>query len=142
MEETGRYSRRAFLAASLLGGGALVAGGSAIAVRWTGERTVRRLLGLFTDRAALRPVGAAYLKAVPAESDRAKLERLLLQDLGLEARFASPEELGRLVADRIRDDFAEDRVAQVEGWVLSRTEARLCALAALASVPAASPGPR
>ena len=39
---------------------------------------------------------------------------------------------------RIRSDYREGRIETIEGWVLSRTEARLCALAALraSDVPA------
>jgi hypothetical protein len=40
------------------------------------------------------------------------------------ARRADPRDLRR----RIREDFAGDRVVQVDGWVLSHTEAGLCAL--------------
>jgi hypothetical protein len=35
------------------------------------------------------------------------------------------------VADRIRGDFAAGNTVVVEGWVLSRTEARLYALVVL-----------
>lgn len=35
----------------------------------------------------------------------------------------------RHLARAVREDFASGRVAQVEGWVLARTEARLCGLA-------------
>lgn len=34
-----------------------------------------------------------------------------------------------VIADRIRDDFAGERVVRVGGWMLSITEARLCAVA-------------
>lgn len=37
-------------------------------------------------------------------------------------------EIWELIADRIRDDFAGERVVRVGGWMLSITEARLCAV--------------
>jgi hypothetical protein len=33
---------------------------------------------------------------------------------------------------RIRQDFVEEKVVKLQGWILSATEARLCALTALA----------
>ncbi len=39
--------------------------------------------------------------------------------------------LRETVAARVRDDFATARVVNVDGWLLARTEARLCALAYL-----------
>lgn len=35
------------------------------------------------------------------------------------------------IGTRIREDFANGRTLLVQGWCLSRTEARVCALAAL-----------
>lgn len=67
-----------------------------------------------------REVGAVYLRANPQDADP---ERLLASLAG-----ESPATLLK----RQRDDFRFGRTVTVRGWVLSRTEARLCALAALA----------
>jgi hypothetical protein len=45
---------------------------------------------------------------------------------------ASVPEMSALLNDRIRQDFASEQVVKVDGWILSITEARLCALTALA----------
>ena len=68
---------------------------------------------------AVREIGEAYRALVPAESDRASLETALRADL--RAARSSSE-------DPVRADFAAGRVIVVRDWVLSRTEARQCAL--------------
>lgn len=45
---------------------------------------------------------------------------------------AGTREMSTLINDRIRQDFEAEQVVKVQGWVLSITEARLCALSALA----------
>ena len=72
--------------------------------------------------AAVREIGEAYCALVPAESDRAALESALRAELDA-ARLANE--------DPVRADFAAGRVIVVSQWVLSRTEARQCALFAL-----------
>lgn len=67
-----------------------------------------------------REVGLACLQANPRSADR---ERLLASLAGF-----SPATL----IERQQSDFALGETVTVRGWVLSQTEARLCALAALA----------
>jgi hypothetical protein len=66
----------------------------------------------------VRDIGRAYRTLVPAESDRDVLEAALR-----DAR-TSPDAMARA-------DFAAERTVVVRGWVLSRTEARQCALFSL-----------
>ena len=70
----------------------------------------------------VREIGEAYRAIVPAEHDRASLEAALRAEL--HAARSSDE-------DPIRADFAAGRVIVVRDWVLSRTEARQCALFSL-----------
>lgn len=65
-------------------------------------------------------VGLAYLQTHPGDADH---DRLLASVAG-----ESPATLVK----RQRDDFNLGRTVTIRGWVLSQTEARLCALAALA----------
>jgi len=73
----------------------------------------------FTDLAALRRLGAIYLAAHPEERSRVLLSQLLIAgDDG-----TIPSRLLRAVAR----DWSSNQVAVVDGWLLARTEARLCA---------------
>jgi hypothetical protein len=74
----------------------------------------------FSDFAALRRLGAIYLAAHPEEHSGALLSRLLISgDHG-----TIPSRLLSAVAR----DWSSNHVIVVDGWLLARTEARLCAL--------------
>jgi hypothetical protein len=70
---------------------------------------------LAVNSAAARAIGAAYLRAHPNDS---------LTD----ARAIATQPRAHIAA-RVREDFAAGRVVLLDGWMLSVTEARLCALA-------------
>lgn len=87
------------------------------------------LLARTPDIAAVDAVGAsligrAWLLARPGE-DAAFLRRAVFPD-------GPDSETGPRLAQRVRADFADDRIFLHDGWFLSETEARLCALIALA----------
>lgn len=84
-----------------------------------------RVAELFGDLDSARQIGRAYLEQAPAEARR---DRLVASLQAVLPPTASREQLQR----RLRQDFAEGRIVNVHGWVLSHTEARLCGLAALA----------
>jgi hypothetical protein len=76
------------------------------------------------DVIALRQLGESYLVAHPDEADRTQLSRLLAPD-GL-----AVGELAALVRN-VERDWISHNVTVVNGWVLARTEARLCAMISL-----------
>ena len=76
---------------------------------------------------AAQRVGKVYLRAHRGE--RGRLEELIFAG----SRWEAVSERGgdvvrRLLAAQIHEDFREGRTVSVAGWVLSVTEARLCAL--------------
>ena len=96
------------------------------------------LVALFRHTSAAAEVGRAYLAQSPHE---ANAERILAAVAGggspgsarpAKWRSASGGELLELIRQQIADDVAREDVAIVEGWVLSRTEGRLCGLVFLA----------
>jgi len=96
-----------------------------------------RLIDLFSRPDSAARIGRSYLRATPDEADRGKL---LAAILDAEPKLGSPRrrdsrELRRLIAAQCRREFASGRTAQVDGWIIARTEARLCALAALETDP-------
>jgi hypothetical protein len=92
-----------------------------------------RLAGLLADRKSAAAVGKAYLAATPSEARQSMLVSRLTASLGSGAGSAGDDELRRLLAMQIDRDFEEERVATLDGWIVSVTEARLCALCALAA---------
>ena len=90
-----------------------------------------KLAGLFGDAAGREAVGRAYLDGAPEEAGAAILVRRILEagELSPETvRGASRTLLRDALVRQIRDDYRAGRMVQVDGWLLSATEARLCAL--------------
>ena len=100
----------------------LLWGGLAACLATPAAKPEPALLSLFRDKQAAARLGRAYLEGRPS-ADLASLEWPSLPAGGA---------LRRRVARQIRADFAAGRVVCVQGWLLSETEARICAMAALA----------
>jgi hypothetical protein len=64
-------------------------------------------------------------------ADADTLTRLLARDLSLFPYGVSDDELRQRSRATITSDFTDANTLAVQGWILSRTELRLCALAAL-----------
>ncbi len=89
--------------------------------------------GFFSVRQAAEEIGHHYIEDYPAEAREDVLTDLIEQSLGAEGSQASTEQaqLGDQLRRVIRADFKAGRVAVLDGWLLSLTEVRLCALMAL-----------
>jgi hypothetical protein len=92
-----------------------------------------RLAGLLADPASATAVGRVYLDSVPGEADPRILVSRVSASLGPRGGTVDDDELRRLLARRIARDFEDERISTVQGWVLSVTELRLCALCALSA---------
>jgi hypothetical protein len=93
-----------------------------------------RLAGLLRNEEGACTIGRAYLRAVPAEASSAVLTARVAERVpgGLTAVDAiSDDRLRVLLVEASAEDFRDLRTVEVQGWVLARTEARLCALAAM-----------
>ena len=133
---TERLSRRGFLARLLAGAGCLVVGRGASGASPRGatpEALAARIVSLVPDRQRAAALGRAYLREAATEASVAGLVAAIssgcLPPLGSHTGGAS--DLQRALSARIESDYAEQRVVDVQGWLLSPTEARICALTAL-----------
>lgn len=91
------------------------------------EMTAAELAAWLPGEAAVVRLGREYLEGVPDENEAATLLGLLVADAGnLDDAAARARMLSQ-----IRADYAGGRTVILSGWVLSVSEARLCALAAL-----------
>lgn len=92
-----------------------------------------RLSALPAQRGSARIVGHRYLVLVPEEAQATVLAARIAGSAGRYSHLtrASTRTLRAVLARRQRQDFAEGETVSIDGWVLSRTEARLCALVAL-----------
>ena len=94
------------------------------------ESLASRLLQLFRSPASASAIGRAYLQSAPQDADERRLLRLICAS-GPHWHTADTKRLRLLIVQQQAEDFQQGRVVQVHGWMLSETEARLCALAAL-----------
>ena len=118
-----RIARRPFLAGlfglvglGLIGGAAYEA--AHIVKRRYPPTAFDDLLSLLDDRDSAARVGAAVLAGAP-EFDVRKVARELRRRIG-----------GKPLAEILAADVAQGRFAEVSGWLLPETLARLCGLAA------------
>jgi hypothetical protein len=122
--------------------GAVLAVGAALAPLrpWrvlveTEPRTVAaRLRRLPLDPVGARAIGAEYVRTRPGEATAAALVDAIAQSVpgGRSALAATSDgALRALLEARCRSDFAEGNTVLLRRWILSETEARLCALEAV-----------
>lgn len=119
--------RRRFLKLTAAG---IVVGAAGSACANDTDRAVDRpqLLDMLGEQ-KVRDLGARYRADVPSENSAAALRSAIAST---EQGFVLPL-IGRSIERQVRDDFAAGRTVLVDGWVLSVTEARQCALFSLAS---------
>lgn len=95
---------------------------------------VSNLTKIIINKKSSGIVGRAYLRSTPEEADaRLLVDLICSSQAGLRSLMVGkePEQLRTLIRHLQMEDFENGRTARVQGWVLSRTEARLCALVAL-----------
>ena len=81
-------------------------------------------LSLIWDAKAIRHVGNQYRTIVPEENSSHSLINLLRAELSI-----TDESMVSRLNERITHDFETGNTVLVDGWILSVTEARQCALA-------------
>jgi hypothetical protein len=100
------------------------------------EARLTVLTEILPSQESARYVGEAYLASYPSERDRDFLVSILIADNYIADALRSYPHDSRLtakaIARAVRSDFIERRIVKLDGWVLSLTEARLCALHTLA----------
>jgi hypothetical protein len=85
------------------------------------------------DAQTIRQIGEAYQKQVPDENNQSELTSLLATDISRNQISESSDSasVASYLDKKVREDFKENNTVIVNGWVLSLTEARQCALFSL-----------
>jgi hypothetical protein len=125
-----RVSRRTVLAGLAAG---IVAAAIGLRLYWPGgdvTREARRLADMLRHPDSAARLGRFYLEVNPREADAALLVTLISPALP-PASPSADEALRADLEERIRNDFIYGNTVAVDGWLLSLTEARLCALVSL-----------
>lgn len=79
-----------------------------------------QLLSLIWDEKDILAIGGKYRERFVEENSERALARALFADSGSQS-------LGKL-EHMTQTDFVEGRIVNIDGWVISKTEARQCAL--------------
>ena len=107
---------------------------AALAWRWLGrldfadhsQRLANTELIQILGADRVQRLGALYLRGHPTENNAEYLALLIARATG-----RNEPDIRKAVDTVVRSDFATGRTVVVDGWVLSVTEARQCALYAL-----------
>jgi hypothetical protein len=92
------------------------------------------LVNILRHKESARIIGLQYLRVAPSEADAQRLVHLICLGVAENQRSfyeADPERLREFLRLRMRRDFEEGQIIKLQGWMVSVTEARLCALTAL-----------
>ncbi|HEY3404668.1 MAG TPA: hypothetical protein VGK59_14865 [Ohtaekwangia sp.] len=90
------------------------------------------ILGHLCDEKGILEIGKKYIKQVPEEASLDQLIQLLLTTDGTTLpRSSERTAIQSLLDKKIEEDFQANRTRVVNGWVLSVTEARQCAVYSL-----------
>lgn len=91
------------------------------------------MLSQFCDEEAILEIGKAYQGMDPQARDVKTLTESLLSDIYGSSRKPGNKDAVPIkkINDRIRKDFEENLIVKPAGWILSKTEARQCALYSL-----------
>ena len=133
MSHTLLLSRRAALHIAAVLPAAILFGHCVLDFRPRTE-VVKKIAGFYAHKKDAAIVGAEYLNSVPTDADAQKLIALIVpsgSDRFRRLSDAYSEEVHGIIVGWLREDFELGRVVKVSGWLLSETEARLCALTAL-----------
>jgi hypothetical protein len=98
------------------------------------EEIEERLVHLFKNQESAKIIGRAYLKIVPEENNKKELlSRLAITFDKIPGLYteADPRNLRKRLRACRQEDFKEGRVITVNKYILSVTEARICALVLL-----------
>jgi hypothetical protein len=86
-----------------------------------------QLLEILRAPHVVREIGECYRQSVPAEDSRQAIEEAIRAELN-STRLAP---IDQRLRDQVQRDFTHGRTITVNGWILSVTEARQCALFSL-----------
>jgi len=84
------------------------------------------LLSNIWDTQTMTEIGELYQKQYPKENTEKKLIELLSKDISI-----SGNDIPVSITSRIEEDFKTDKIVILDGWILSVTEGRQCALFSL-----------
>lgn len=87
-------------------------------------------LSSILDEPAIKAIGAAYIKQTPQEATKELLKKAVLENNNTGVT-SGDEAVQNFINTKIVNEFKTGHTVLVDGWILSVTEARQCALFSL-----------
>jgi hypothetical protein len=138
MSDERRMSRRRFLFWSAGLGGALWMSSNRSwgLLPWIDRQSLlsRRLAALLEHQESAKSIGRAYLQRYPKEAAIGVLHNRIVSGFASEGAalvMTQDSDLKDQLDRAVRRDFEVEEIVKLHGWILSLTEARLCALTTL-----------
>ncbi len=82
-----------------------------------------QLLSHIWDTDTITSIGNSYVSQTPKENSENELAKVLIENIS-----GSPEEMANSLTEKVANDFENGDIVMIDGWILSRTEARQCGL--------------
>ncbi len=127
-----RITRRDFLTNAFFAGGLLVLNKRTLFKDSPNDRFEKKVVQLLKHKKSAKAIGLEYLKQIPMNKE--KLLTNIFSTLKRQSSTFHPEIASHKLLELLRtcrqEDFEKGRVVQLQGWLLSITEAQLCALVA------------
>ena len=128
--------RRTFIKSTAVVG---VAAGVTLYFKWPREPKWEKLplqypfiLSGFCDEAIVRSIGITFRNLVPSENSKEKLTDLLTKDFqNKQISISDHSAVANQLEMNVEEDFKKGKFLIVKGWIISKTEARQCALLSL-----------
>lgn len=93
------------------------------------------ILERFCNETEINEIGVGYRSMVPAENTKPTLTEMLLSgDSEKKSESLSRSEIAKLLQRKIQQEYSAYKTIIVNGWVISPTEARQCALFSLTHI--------
>ncbi|MBS1509717.1 MAG: hypothetical protein JST86_02655 [Bacteroidetes bacterium] len=89
------------------------------------------MLAQFCTERELRSIGQMYIQQIPSENNKQVLTNLLLAADNNKPATTDKTALHDAITKKITEDFTADKTIILDGWFISITEARQCALLSL-----------
>lgn len=104
-----------------------------LGARGKAEWQASELVGaLFHNKGSARRLGRIYAEMVQAEGSRRRLKEMVFaKSEYVETTVFNLDHARTVLIENIRADYRKGNTAMINGWVMSRTELRLCTLAYL-----------
>jgi hypothetical protein len=125
------FTRRFILAAAAYGACLSPCGALPFSAAGRFGDAASRLRALVPAPESAREIGRIYLAGRTGEVGAGTLTDLILSSMSLDEGTIvalDKQALSARLTSRVRADFAKGLTVEIGGWILSRTETRLCAL--------------